>query len=394
MQKASGIYNRKGMLRNVLAFCGALRKAGTDVTTGVVLDACNSLKYIDISNKQDFYSALKANLVNDIGDVERFDHLFELFWRLNRGDEELVIFEKIEEKRDGDGSGVELEDERKDGKFRIEEWDTDVEPGVELEEKTVATYSPDEVLATKDFCEITGDEVKIVQRLLSKIVLKLATVKSRRWEISPRGHDTDLRRTLRRNMVKYGGDIVELVRRRRKTRKIKLVLLCDVSGSMDCYSKFLIQFVYSLQNQLSGVETFVFSTRLTRTTPFLKGKKPYDALTALAGSVRDWSGGTRIGDCLQTFNDGYGRNMDRRTVVIIVSDGWDTGDTALVTKEMQRLRMTCRKIIWLNPLLGSPTYEPLTKGMQAALPFVDYFLPAHNLESLVTLGKRMKYLAM
>ncbi len=163
---------------------------------------------------------------------------------------------------------------------------------------------------------------------------------------------------------------------------------------MDCYSKFLIQFVYSLQNQLSGVETFVFSTRLTRTTPFLKGKKPYDALTALAGSVRDWSGGTRIGDCLQTFNDGYGRNMDRRTVVIIVSDGWDTGDTALVTKEMQRLRMTCRKIIWLNPLLGSPTYEPLTKGMQAALPFVDYFLPAHNLESLVTLGKRMKYLAM
>jgi len=393
MRKAPGVYKRKGMFRNVLAFCGVLRKAGMDVTTGMVIDVCKSLKYIDISNRQDFYYALRANLVCYSGDIERFDHLFELFWRLNRGVEELAVFENIKGEGTGDRPEGELEDEGRDKEFTIEEWDTDIEPGVELEEMMVATYSSNEVLATKDFCDITGDEVKIIQRQLSKIVPKLATVKSRRREPYPRGDEIDPRRTLRRNMVKYGGDIVELLRRRRKIRKVKIVLLCDVSGSMDCYSKFLVQFIYSLQNQLSGVETFVFSTRLTRATPFLKGKEPYEALRALTENVRDWSGGTRIGECLKAFDEGYGRSMNRKTVVIIISDGWDTGDTELVTEEMQKLQMTFRKIIWLNPLLGSPTYEPLTKGMQAALPFVDYFLPVHNLDSLVTLGKTLKHLS-
>ena len=394
MHETPGVYERKGMLRNVLTFCGVLRKAGMDVTTGVVIDVCKSLKYIDISNRQDFYWALRANLVCYSEDIERFDRLFELFWRLHRDDEELVVVENVKGNGTGDRPEKELEDERRSKEFSIEEWDADVEPEAELEETTAAIYSPDEVLSTKDFCDITGDEVKVMQRLLSKIVPKLATVKSRRREPHPRGNEIDPRRTLRRNMVKYGGDIVELARRRRKIRKVKLVLLCDVSGSMERYSKFLVQFIYSLQNQLSGVETFVFSTRLTRTTPFLKGKKPYDATKALAESVRDWAGGTRIGDCLRTFNEGHGKSMDRKTVVIIMSDGWDTGDSELVAKEMQRLRMTCRKVIWLNPLLGSPAYEPLTKGMQAAMPFIDYFLPANNLDSLVTLGERMKHLAM
>lgn len=393
MRKAPGVYKRKGMFRNVLAFCGVLRKAGMDVTTGMVIDVCKSLKYIDISNRQDFYYALRANLVCYSGDIERFDHLFELFWRLNRGVEELAVFENIKGEGTGDISPPELEGEGRDEKFVVEDWCTEDELGADLEEKEVTIYSPNEVLATKDFRDITVDEVKIIQRQLSKIVPKLATVKSRRREPYPRGDEIDPRRTLRRNMVKYGGDIVELLRRRRKIRKVKLVLLCDVSGSMDCYSKFLVQFIYSLQNQLSGVETFVFSTRLTRVTPFLKGKEPYEALRALAENVRDWSGGTRIGECLKAFDEGYGRSMNRKTVVIIISDGWDTGDTELVTEEMQKLQMTSRKIIWLNPLLGSPTYEPLTKGMQAALPFVDYFLPAHNLDSLVTLGKTLKHLS-
>lgn len=393
MRKAPDVYKRKGMFRNVLAFCCILRKAGMDVTTGMVIDVCKSLKYIDISNRQDFYYALRANLVCYSGDIERFDHLFELFWRLNRGVEELAVFENIKGEGTGDISPPELEGEGRDEKFVVEDWCTEDELGADLEEKEVTIYSPNEVLATKDFRDITVDEVKIIQRQLSKIVPKLATVKSRRREPYPRGDEIDPRRTLRRNMVKYGGDIVELLRRRRKIRKVKLVLLCDVSGSMDCYSKFLVQFIYSLQNQLSGVETFVFSTRLTRATPFLKGKEPYEALRALAENVRDWSGGTRIGECLKAFDERYGRSMNRKTVVIIISDGWDTGDTELVTEEMQKLQMTSRKIIWLNPLLGSPTYEPLTKGMQAALPFVDYFLPAHNLDSLVTLGKTLKHLS-
>ncbi|MBI4186373.1 MAG: VWA domain-containing protein [Chloroflexi bacterium] len=390
LTEAAGANRGRSLLQNVLAFSDMLKKAGLDATTGRVIDVCRSLQHIDISNREDFYYALRTNLVSRAEEIERFDRLFNLFWGLDS---------VVAELPGGDGDKGEtcdslcpdVEKGGDRGESFIDDW-YDGEPQASLEKKALATYSPDEVLATKDFCAITGDEVKEIQRLIASIAPRLATVKSRRRESCAGGSETDLRRTLRRSMARYGAEIVELARKQRKIRKVKVVLLCDVSGSMDCYSKFLIQFVYGLQNQLKWAETFVFSTRLTRVTPLLKGRRIRDALEALSAGVEDWSGGTCIGDCLHTFNERYSQGIDRRTVVIIISDGWDRGNIEVVVREMRRLRAKFRKVIWLNPLLGNANYRPVTRGMQAALPFIDYFLPAHNLNSLVTLGKTLKSL--
>jgi hypothetical protein len=190
--------------------------------------------------------------------------------------------------------------------------------------------------------------------------------------------------------MRYGGDIVELVQKRRRIKKTRLTLLCDVSGSMDCYSRFLIQFMYGLQNRLPQLDTFVFSTRLTRIGHFLKNRDIDQALARVSETALDWSGGTTIGACLKSFNDQYMYpRAGNKTIVIIVSDGWDRGDTELLAQEIKRLQRKAHKIFWLNPLSGSPSYQPLCKGMQAALPYINYFLPANNLESLIKLCKKL-----
>src|SRR6185503_6514630 len=191
------------------------------------------------------------------------------------------------------------------------------------------------------------------------------------------GGVVDLRRSIRANMMK--GEIIELRRRERRRKKIRLVLLADVSGSMDLYSRFLLLFLYALQNAFGRVETFTFATRLTRITEHLKGASYKQALRQL-GAVRDWSGGTRLGESLRDFNRTWGHLVDRRTIVI--SDGWDTGEPEELATEMLTLKRNAGRVIWLNPLLGNQSYEPLTRGMAAALPLVDHFAAAHNLASL------------
>jgi uncharacterized protein with von Willebrand factor type A (vWA) domain len=189
----------------------------------------------------------------------------------------------------------------------------------------------------------------------------------------------DLRRSMRANLMR--GEIIELRRRERRRRKVRLVLLCDVSGSMDLYSRFLLQFLFALQNVFGRVETFTFATRLTRVTDHLRGASYRHALKRLA-DVRDFSGGTRIGDSLAEFNRSWGHLVNRRTIVIVLSDGWDTGEPDVLAAEMLAIKRKAGRMIWLNPLLGNPSYEPLTRGMAAALPLVDRFAAAHNLASL------------
>jgi uncharacterized protein with von Willebrand factor type A (vWA) domain len=173
-----------------------------------------------------------------------------------------------------------------------------------------------------------------------------------------------------------------------------MVLLCDVSGSMDVYTKFLLQFLYGLQNGLRGVETVVFSTRLTRITPLLRRRHVNAALDLIGETVHDWSGGTKIGACLQVFNETLAaRLVDSRTLVIMISDGWDTGDTTILDAEMAKLKARAYWLIWLNPLLGSANYQPLCKGMHTALPYIDDFMPVHNVESLRQFGRRLESLA-
>jgi hypothetical protein len=186
-----------------------------------------------------------------------------------------------------------------------------------------------------------------------------------------------------------GGEALDLRFRKRRPRKTRIVALCDVSGSMDLYSRFLLQFLYALQGTVARVESFVFSTRLRRVTDLLRQPDYALALRGLSAEVHDWSGGTRIGACLAEFNRDHPELVDGRTVTVILSDGWDTGDPALLGAEMESLQLRSRRVIWLNPLLGSPGYEPLTQGMQAALPHVSVFAPAHNLSALRALERHL-----
>lgn len=382
----------QGILPNLLAFSRILRRIGIEVTSGRLLDVCRSLEHVDPSQRQEFYLALRANLVSSREELALFDRAFELFWSApaeGQQVEELVAAAPGEEREQGgDEAGQEQERQQE---FFIDDWAGE-DSSDDLSEESIKGYSPEEVLKRKDFDDFSGPDVEVIKAIMSRLIPRIATKISRRRKPDRRGPEFDPRRTLRRNL-KYAGDVLELARKRRRIKKTKLVLLCDVSGSMDCYSRFIIYFMYGLQHVLRRVETLVFSTRLTRITPLLKSRGIDEALIEVSRRVLDWSGGTDIGGCLQAFNLQYAHHLlDQRAVVILLSDGWDRGEAGKLEQEMRRLRLRAYKIIWLNPLLGSPNYKPLCKGMSTALPYVDYFLPAHNVKSLIDLGKTLRAL--
>jgi hypothetical protein len=242
----------------------------------------------------------------------------------------------------------------------------------------------------KDFASFESAELADIERLTAMLARRLNARPSRRWRAAHAGNGVrlDLRRTIRVSL-KTGGDAIELARRERKLRRTKLVALCDVSGSMDLYSRFLLQFLYALQHAFARVESFVFSTRLVRITEALARDTYRTALDSLARSETGWSGGTRIGDSIAAFVANWPRLIDRRTVVIVLSDGWDTGEPEILGDAMRAIRRRAGRVVWLNPLLGSPSYKPLTRGMQAAMPHLDVFAAAHNLESLAALGRHL-----
>jgi hypothetical protein len=244
-------------------------------------------------------------------------------------------------------------------------------------------------LRHKDFADLTSDELAAIKHLMANLVWRLGERRTRRRKPGP-GEGVDLRRTLRRSF-KYGGEVLEWAHREPKFKPRPLVILADVSGSMERYTRLLLHFLYSLAEGLDQVvETFLFSTRLTRITRQLRGRDVDQALREVSRAVSDWSGGTRIGEALKTFNFGWGRRvLGRGAVVLLISDGWDCGDVSLLHEEMARLQRNCYRLVWLNPLLGSPGYEPLTRGMQTALPFVDDFLPIHSLSSLEDLAEHL-----
>jgi hypothetical protein len=221
---------------------------------------------------------------------------------------------------------------------------------------------------------------------------KLEQCRARRKAPTPRRHALDMRRTLRQNL-RYGCEPLTLAWRGPKLKRRPLVVICDVSGSMEHYSRLLLKFVYVIGNCLDKVEAFVFSTRLTRITRQIRCGDVDASLDQVAASIQDWGGGTRLGEALKTFNFDWGRRLlSRGAVVLLVSDGLDRGDIGLLEREIQRLQLCSHRLIWLNPLLGSTDYRPLARGMRAALPYVDDFLPVHNLESLEHLGRVLERL--
>ena len=248
-----------------------------------------------------------------------------------------------------------------------------------------------ETLAHKDFAAFTADEIAVARVALDRLEWTPGMRRTRRW-VRGRGPRVDLRRALAHS-VRTGGDLITLPRRRRRTRPRPLVLLCDISGSMEPYSRILLHFVHSLGARRrggAGVEAFLFSTQLTRITLQLRTRSVDEAVAEIAAAVPDWSGGTRIGDALRQFHQRWSRRaLHGGPVVLIISDGWDRGDPIVLRDQIRRLQRSCHRLVWLNPLIGSADYAPLTRGLRAALPYVDDFVAARTLTDLADLAVQL-----
>ncbi len=376
------------LLRNIVLFGRMLRAAGMEVTPTHILDLVEGLNQIDMNRREDFKNTAQTILVSRYEQLDLFSRAFDLFWQAREENELLQMdlghllrrnqppkpenLTPTESKQKGDGS------EKESDKPLLD---------------TIYTYSAREVLRQKDFADLTPDELQEVKKLMQEMAWELEQRRTRRRMRARHGVYPDMRRTFRQNL-RYGGELLELAWRRRKLKRRPLVVICDISGSMERYSRVLLKFIYVISNGLDKVEAFVFSTRLTRITHHLHYRNIDTALDEATRSIHDWAGGTRIGESLKTFNYEWGRRvLGQGAIVLLISDGWDRGDINLLKHEMERLQLSCHRLIWLNPLLGSENYEPLTRGIQTALPYMDDFLPVHNLKSLEQLGNLLERLS-
>jgi hypothetical protein len=352
----------------VTAFCRTLRAHGLLVTPAESVAAARTLAVVDVADREEVRLALRTLLAARESDLPIFDALFAAWWAERAGRLPLRTPAPPPDRR---------------AVPSLRRWmDAGALDADGAAPAGVPAPSTHEALAARDFSTYGADELDAIARVAARIARRLTARPSRRWKPAPRGTRLNLRRTMRRALGTGGGEAVSLAWRVRKLRRTKLVLLCDVSGSMDLYSRFLLQLAYALQHAFARVESFAFSTSLHRITPQLARGTYRQALDRLAREVPGWSGGTRIGESVAAFAAGWPRLVDRRTVLVILSDGWDTGDPAVLAEALAALRRRAGRVVWLNPLLGTPGYEPLTRGMQAALPHVDVFAPVHNLESL------------
>ena len=369
----------------VLRFAASLRRQGLPVSLLQVTDAVRALERLDLGDREEVRIGLRTVLVGRPEDFPAFDRAFDAFWRLD-GESESDLGGLVGLDADAAPEGMPVPSlAPKRETLALDTWGEDAEDDGG-EPLGVPGVSDRESLVGQDFSTFSSDQLDEVFRLTIQIARRLARKLTRRRRPVARRGRIDLRRTLRANLNRP--DLIELRYRQRKRRKVRLLLLCDVSGSMDLYSRFLLQFIFALQSVFTRVETFTFATRLTRVTEYLKARSYRQALRRLT-EVRDWSGGTRIGESLAGFNRGWPQLVDRRTIVIILSDGWDTGEPELLAAELMRIKRRAGRVMWLNPLLGNPSYEPLTRGMAAALPLVDEFAAAHNLAALRDLAGKL-----
>ena len=349
-----------------------LRQAGLEVGPRRIADALSGLDAVDLARQEDVYWTLRASLVTHHDEIPIFDRAFRA-WFLRAPLGPLDVAQPTPESQvirradagEGDAEGAEGEDANE-----------------------ARGWSFEELLRTKDFAAMTPDELARARALIREIAVERPRRRSRRLRRHHRGRELDLRRTVR-NSLATGGDPVEREFRLRAEVPRKLVVLCDISGSMEAYARALLLFVHALRGSGKGVEAFAFGTRLTRLTPDLDTRDPDRALADASRRVVDWCGGTRIGASLQAYNDVWGRRaLTRGAVVVIASDGWEREETGagLLERQMARLAREAFAIVWVNPLKGHPEYEPLAAGMRAALPHVDRFLPGHNVASLERLG--------
>ena len=363
------------LLDNLLLLPHMLRKAGIPVAVGQSAEYVEAVGLVDISVRDQVYHASRSILVTQYEQLRLFDTIFNRFWEFVgapqrlRGQEPRTRPKSVQPRKRM--NVVELMTQR--AHQATEE--------IEVADKA-ETYSYAELLQTKDFAAMDADELQTVRQLIQEMNWPISQRKTRRVVSHPLGNQLDRRRILR-SAMKHDGVPIKLSYQIRKIKQRPIVLLADISSSMEKYARLALQFFYGVTQRLTGVESFVFGTRLTRLTPQLRSKNIDVAIDAAAHHVIDWSGGTRIGESLHEFNRRWSRRVVRRgALVIIVSDGWERGDVGLLKQEMRYLQHRCHRLIWLNPLSGQQTYEPRVEGMAASLKYVDDFMPIHNLQSL------------
>jgi uncharacterized protein with von Willebrand factor type A (vWA) domain len=372
---------------NLVLFGRVLRARGLDVSAGSLIDLVRTLEHVSIGRKDDFYHAVRSLVVRRREDLQVFDEAFAAFWRRpsrswsNRDLRAMGERRRLRRPSFGPTAPAPTAGAAREG---VAPTEGEAEPS-----PAALTYSARETLRNKDFADLTEAELAAVRDMIGAMSWRLGRRRTRRQRPG-RGRLLDLRRTLRRNL-RYGGEPFVWAHRGPKPKPRPLVVLADSSGSMERYTRLLLLFIYGLAEGLDRhIEAFVFATRLTRITRHLRGRDAARALREVSRAVPDWSGGTRIGEALREFNFRWGRRvLGRGAVVLLISDGWDRGEPGALREEMARLQRSSYRLVWLNPLLGSPGYEPLTRGMQAALPFIDDFLPVHNLASLEELAGRL-----
>jgi uncharacterized protein with von Willebrand factor type A (vWA) domain len=358
---------------HVAGFAGELRERGIPAGLSDEVDAVEALTLVDLADRAEVKRALSAALKIRRGDRAAFDELFERLWGAEpagmnparRPGTPPSSPRAARVARPGSTAGSAV-----------------IEPGIDAAGGKTPGYSPEVLLRRKPFDECSAADLVAMERLLVRLASKLATRRSRRRVPSAARGIPDLRRSFRRALG-TGGEFLNLARRERAVEEPRLVVLVDTSGSMDSHSRFLLAFVLSLKRAARRTEIFAFNTSLVRLTPWISAQKIGATLDRLAAGVPDWSGGTRIGECLAEFVARYqDQMMSSKTVVLIFSDGLDRGDPSILASAMRSIRSRARKVIWLNPLLSDARYEPTARGMEAALPFVDRFVPAHDLASL------------
>jgi len=375
------------LAENVLHFVRVLRTAGLPVGPAKVIDAIAAVGAVGVANRTDFREALAAVLVSRHEQLPLFEQAFDLFWRNPRLLEKMVaaLLPRVYG-RTGEDDAPELPARLAEALAPAKAPESRADDEDEVTLDAAFTFSPREVLQAKDFATMTADELAQVKALLARLKLPLPELRVRRSQPASRGHRIDLRATLR-GMTGAAGAVAPLAYRAQVLRTPPLVVLCDISGSMDRYARMLLHFLHAITNDRHRVQTFVFGTRLTNITRHLKHRDVDVALARVTASVVDWAGGTRIGACMADFNRNWSRRvLGQNAVVLLISDGLDAEAGAGLEFEIERLAKSCARLVWLNPLLRYAGFEARPAGIRAMLPHVDEFLPVHNLTSLTALA--------
>src|SRR5499427_722769 len=380
------------LAENVMHFARVLRAAGLPIGSGRMLDAMRALEVAGVERRDDFYWTLASVFLDRREQFEVYDQAFHIFWR------DPQLLERVMAMFLPQVYGRQGRDERQ-ASARVAEamqprhkkpQETPVEPPQESELDASLSFSAREVLQHADFETMSAEEIAQAKKMLANLRLPIPEIRTRRFSPDPDGARVDLRASLRASL-RNGAQVITLRRRSPQRRHPPLVVMCDVSGSMNRYSRMFLHFLHAITNDRDRVTSFVFGTRLTNISRYLRHRDVDVAMSGVADAIADWSGGTRIGNCLREFNLRWSRRvLGQNAVVLMISDGLDGDVGEGLAREMERLHKSCRKLIWLNPLLRYEGFEARPAGVRAMLPHVDEFLPVHNVASLVELARALE----